>query len=182
MIGIISRLVEHKGFDLIKSVFDRIIQLGYKAVILGSGDIIYENFFNEMKFRYPEKVAFICGFKPPLAKQIYAGSDMFLMPSKTEPCGLAQMISLRYGTIPIVRATGGLKDSIIDCGEPGGTGFTFLTYNADDMFSAVERASEAYNDKKTWNALVGRAMKADFSWSVSAKLYVGLYEELISWN
>ncbi|MCL2019948.1 MAG: glycogen synthase [Oscillospiraceae bacterium] len=182
VIGMITRLVEHKGLDLVKSVFDRIIGLGYKAVILGSGDSVYENFFNEMKYRYPENVAFFCGFIPQLAKKIYAGSDMFLMPSKTEPCGLAQMISLRYGTVPIVRATGGLKDSIIDCGDSGGTGFTFLNYDAEDMFSAVHRAYDAYGDRKTWNALVSRAMKADFSWSVSAKLYIGLYEELMSWN
>jgi starch synthase len=182
VIGIITRLVEHKGLDLIKDAFDRIIGLGCKVVTLGSGHPIYESFFNEMKFRYPDKVAFIKGFIPDLAKKIYAGADMFLMPSKSEPCGLAQMISLRYGTIPIVRATGGLKDSIVDFGEENGTGFTFQTYDADDMFGAVERAYNAYQDKKAWNALITRAMKADFSWGASAKLYIGLYEELVSWN
>jgi starch synthase len=182
VLGIISRLVGHKGFDLIKSVFDGIIDKGFKVVILGSGEPAYESFFREMHYRHPEKVSFTNGYIPPLAKKIYAGADMFLMPSKSEPCGLAQMISLRYGTIPIVRATGGLKDSIIDCGEDGGTGFTFLTYDAGDLYNAIERAYDMYNDKKAWNALVGRAMKADFSWSVSAKLYVGLYEELLSWN
>jgi len=182
VMGIITRLVEHKGLDLIKNAFDRIIEKGFKVVILGSGDAHYENFFNEMKYRYPEKVSFTCGFVPPLAKKIYAGADFFLMPSKTEPCGLAQMICLRYGTVPIVRATGGLKDSIVDCGDESGTGFTFQTYNADDMFGAIHRANEAYWDKKVWNGLVNRAMKADFSWSVSAKLYIGLYKELLSWN
>ncbi|MDR2533059.1 MAG: glycogen synthase [Oscillospiraceae bacterium] len=182
VIGIISRLVEHKGFDLIKQVFDRIVEQGFKVVILGSGDPHYEQFFIDAHRRHPDKVSFTCGYFPPLAKRIYAGSDMFLMPSKSEPCGLAQMISLRYGTVPIVRATGGLKDSIIDCGEKDGTGFTFLNYDAEDMFGATERAFNAYNDRKAWNALVTRAMKADFSWSVSAKLYIGLYEELISWN
>jgi starch synthase len=182
LMGICTRLVEHKGLDLIKDAFDRIVNLGFKVVILGSGHPIYEQFFGEMKFRYPDKIAFFKGFIPELAKKIYAGSDMFLMPSKSEPCGLAQMISLRYGTIPIVRATGGLKDSIVDFGDENGTGFTFRTYNPDDMFGAVERAYEAYQDKKAWNALVNRAMKADFSWNVSAKLYVGLYEELVSWN
>ncbi|MDR2559994.1 MAG: glycogen synthase, partial [Oscillospiraceae bacterium] len=116
IIGICTRLVEHKGLDLIKEVFDRIVHLGFKVVILGSGHPAYEQFFDEMKFRYPDKVAFIKGFIPALAKKIYAGADIFLMPSKSEPCGLAQMISLRYGTIPIVRATGGLKDSIVDFG------------------------------------------------------------------
>jgi starch synthase len=182
VLGITTRLVGHKGLDLIISAFERILQLGFKVVILGSGDLPYESFFNEMKFRHPEKVSFTKGFIPALAKQIYAGADMFLMPSKSEPCGLAQMISLRYGTIPIVRATGGLKDSIIDFGDKDGTGFTFLNYDAEDMLGAIVRAKEAYEDKKAWNALVGRAMKADFSWSVSAKLYIGLYEELVSWN
>ncbi|MCL2696994.1 MAG: glycogen synthase [Oscillospiraceae bacterium] len=182
VIGIITRLVEHKGMDLVKNAFDRIINLGFKVVILGSGHPVYEQFFDEMKFRYPDKVAFTKGFIPALAKKIYAGADMFLMPSKSEPCGLAQMISLRYGTIPIVRATGGLKDSIVDYGDSGGTGFTFQTYNSDDMFDAIERAYDAYRDKKAWNLLTSRAMKADFSWSVSAKLYIGLYEELVSWN
>jgi len=181
VLGIISRLVGHKGFDLIQPVFDSIVGMGFKVVILGSGDVVYERFFDEMKYRYPEKVHFTCGFNPLLAKKIYAGADMFLMPSKSEPCGLAQMISLRYGTVPIVRATGGLKDSIVDCGDKNGTGFTFLNCDADDMFGAVERAYNAYQDSKTWNSLVNRAMKADFSWSVSAKLYIGLYEELLSW-
>ncbi|MCL2108731.1 MAG: glycogen synthase [Oscillospiraceae bacterium] len=182
VIGIISRLVDHKGFDLVKEVFDGIVQKGCKVVILGSGDTHYEKFFTDMHYRYPDKVSFTCGYIPALAKRIYAGADMFLMPSKSEPCGLAQMISLRYGTVPIVRATGGLKDSIVDCGDENGTGFTFLTYNAGDMLNAIERACNAYHDKKAWSNLVTRAMKADFSWSVSAKLYIGLYEELLSWN
>lgn len=178
VLGIISRLAEHKGFDLIKYVFNDIISLGFKIVILGSGEQQYESFFHEMKYKYPEKVHFTCGYVPVLAKKIYAGADMFLMPSKSEPCGLAQMISLRYGTVPIVRATGGLKDSIIDCGEENGTGFTFQTYNAEDMLDTIKRANDSYKNKKYWNALVTRALKADFSWEQSAKLYVGLYEEL----
>jgi starch synthase len=182
VLAIISRLVEHKGFDLIKHVFDDVVAKGYKVIVLGSGDSKYEKFFEEMKYRYPEKVAYINGFIPPLSKRIYAGSDIFLMPSKTEPCGLAQMISLRYGTVPIVRATGGLKDSIIDYGDENGIGFTFQTYDADDMFASIERAYDLYQDKKAWNALMNRAMKADFSWNVSARLYIGLYEELLSWN
>lgn len=184
VLGIISRLVEHKGFDLIECVFDEIVALGFKVVILGSGEKKYEEFFQQMHYRYPDKVSFKCGYIPALAKKIYAGADMFLMPSKSEPCGLAQMISLRYGTIPIVRATGGLKDSIVDYGEPNNTGlgFTFQTYNSLDMLGAVRRSAELYADKKKWTALVSRAMKADFSWSQSAKLYIGLYEELCSWN
>lgn len=102
---------------------------------------------------------------------------MFLMPSKSEPCGLAQMISARYGTIPIVRATGGLKDSIVDYGD-NGIGFTFQSYNAHDMLGAIQRAKEAYDNRMSWGRLVTRAMKADFSWAQSAKLYIGLYKEL----
>ncbi|MCM1299915.1 MAG: glycosyltransferase, partial [[Eubacterium] siraeum] len=181
VIGMVSRLVEHKGFDLVKYVFEQMIETGAKIVILGSGEAQYENFFHEMHYRYPDKVAFTCGYIPDLAKKIYAGADMFLMPSKSEPCGLAQMISLRYGTIPIVRATGGLKDSIPDFGEPDGSGlgFTFQSYDALDMLGAVKRATEVYyNDKKAWGSLVTRALKADFSWKQSAKLYIGLYKEL----
>ena len=184
VIGIISRLVEHKGFDLVNAVFDEIVDTGFKVVILGSGEKHYEDFYHSMKDRYPDKVSFTCGYIPDFAKTIYAGADMFLMPSKSEPCGLAQMISLRYGTIPVVRATGGLKDSIVDCGDlsGAGTGFTFLNYDANDMLDSIKRAYAHYNDSKAWAALVNRAMKADFSWKQSAKLYIGLYEELYNWG
>lgn len=178
VLGMVSRLVEHKGFDLVKCVFDDIINLGYKVVILGSGEAQYEQFFHEMRWKYPDRVAFTCGYIPDLAKKIYAGANMFLMPSKSEPCGLAQMISLRYGTIPIVRKTGGLADSIVDCGDENGTGYTFQSYNAHDMLYAVKRAKDCYWNKTEWNKLVTRAMKADFSWKQSAKLYIGLYKEL----
>ena len=178
VVGIISRLVEHKGLDLIKVVFDDIIELGYKVVILGSGEYIYENFFHEKQNQYPDKVSFTCGFVPELARMIYAGADMFLMPSKSEPCGLAQMISLRYGTIPVVRATGGLNDSISDCGDGKGNGFRFETYNAHDMLDALERARRMYDDKRAWNSLTTRALNCDFSWNNSAELYIGLYTEL----
>ena len=179
VLGMVSRLVEHKGFDLVKCVFDDIINLGYKVVILGSGEAQYEQFFHEMRWKYPDRVAFTCGYIPDLAKKIYAGANMFLMPSKSEPCGLAQMISLRYGTIPIVRKTGGLADSIVDCGDENGTGYTFQSYNAHDMLYAVKRAKDCYWNKTEWNKLVTRAMKADFSWKQSAKLYIGLYKELV---
>ena len=182
VLGMISRLVEHKGFDLIKAVFDDIMGLGFKIVILGTGDDEYSNFFGEMHHRHPDKVSFTNAYIPALAKKIYAGSDVFLMPSKSEPCGLAQMISLRYGTVPTVRATGGLKDSIVDCGDDSGTGFVFQTYNAHDMLDALKRARALYDDKKAWGALVNRALKADFSWKQSAKCYIGLYDELLSWN
>ena len=133
-----------------------------------------------MHWRYPDKVGFYRGYNAPLAKRIYAGADMFLMPSKSEPCGLAQMIAARYGTIPIVRATGGLKDSIVDYGD-NGIGFTFCSYNAHDMLASIRRARDVWANKTEWSKLVTRAMKADFSWAqsaTSAKLYIGLYKEL----
>ncbi|SDA27199.1 starch synthase [Ruminococcus sp. YE71] len=178
IIGIVTRFVSHKGLDLVKYVFEDMVRLGCKFAILGSGEKIYEDFFREMQYRYPDRVGVTIGFVPPLSKRIYAGADMFLMPSQSEPCGLAQMISLRYGTIPIVRETGGLRDSIKDAGGENGNGFTFKTYNAHDMLDAVTRARVAYDDKARWSALVGHAMREDFSWKRSAELYIGLYSDI----
>ena len=177
LLAMISRFADHKGFDLVKYVFDEIIAVDLQVVVLGSGEKQYEDFFQEMHWRYPDKVGFYKGYNPQLAKKLYAGADMFLMPSKSEPCGLAQMIAARYGTVPIVRATGGLKDSIIDYGD-NGIGFTLQSYNAHDMITAVRRAKGVYDNKSEWSKLVTRAMKADFSWEASAKLYIGLYKEL----
>lgn len=179
VMGIVTRLVSHKGVDLIKRVFEDMVSIGYKFVILGSGEKQYEDFFREMAYRYPERVAVKIGFIPDLAHRIYAGADMFLMPSQSEPCGLAQMVSLRYGTIPIVRETGGLKDSIIDCGGPGGNGFTFKTYNAHDMLDATVRARAYYDKRMMWGKLTSHAMREDFSWARSAELYLGLYKEIV---
>ena len=155
------------------------VRLGYKFVILGSGDKQYEDFFREMAYRYPDRVAAKIGFIPDLAHRIYAGADMFLMPSQSEPCGLSQMVALRYGTIPIVRETGGLKDSITDCGGPGGNGFTFKTYNAHDMLDATVRARAYYDKRMMWGKLVSHALREDFSWRRSAELYLGLYREIV---
>ena len=152
--------------------------LGCKFAVLGSGEKIYEDFFKEMAWRYPDKVSVTLGFMPDLARKIYAGADMFLMPSQSEPCGLAQMISMRYGTLPVVRETGGLRDSVRDAGGENGNGFTFKTYNAHDMLNAVSRACDYYHDKAAWEKLVKETMKNDFSWDNSAKLYIGLYKEL----
>ncbi len=178
IIGIITRFVSHKGIDLIKYVFEDMVNMGCKFAVLGSGEKIYEDFFKEMAWRHPDKVSATIGFIPDLARRIYSSADMFLMPSQSEPCGLAQMISLRYGTIPIVRETGGLRDSIRDAGGENGNGFTFKTYNAHDMFDAVRRAKELYENKPEWKKLVIAAMKNDYSWAVSAELYMGLYREL----
>lgn len=178
VIGIVTRFVSHKGIDLIKYVFEDLIRVGFKFVILGSGEKIYEDFFKEMEWRYKDKVSVSLGFIPELSRKIYSGADMFLMPSQSEPCGLAQMIAMRYGTIPIVRETGGLRDTVRDCGGENGNGFTFKTYNAHDMFDACIRAKAAYEDKRGWNRIIKRDMAEDFSWANSAELYIKLYHEL----
>jgi starch synthase len=181
LIGLVTRLVSHKGLDLIKGVFDEFLATTeVQVVVLGSGDWQYENYFRELANRYGDKIAVRIGFVPSLAKKIYGGADMFLMPSKSEPCGLAQMISLRYGTIPIVRETGGLRDSITDSGDGEGNGFTFKTYNAHDMLGALRRAVDTYyNAKDYWDTLVIRALECDFSWNKSANEYIKLYKQLV---
>ena len=181
LIGIVTRLVSHKGLDLIKGVFDEFLaSTEVQVVVLGSGDWQYENYFRELADRYGDKLAVRIGFVPSLAKKIYGGADLFLMPSKSEPCGLAQMIALRYGTIPIVRETGGLRDSITDSGDGQGNGFTFKTYNAHDMLDALRRAVDTYyNAKDYWDTLVIRALECDFSWNKSANEYIKLYKQLV---
>ncbi len=180
IIGIVTRFVKHKGIDLIRCVFEEIVNMGIRFAVLGSGEKIYEDFFTEMAARYPGKVAVRLGFVPELSHKIYAGADIFLMPSQSEPCGLAQMMSMRYGTVPIVRETGGLRDSVRDNGGENGNGYTFKTYNANDMLDAVKRAVRDFGNKKEWEALIRREMECDYSWSASADIYVELYEELMS--
>ncbi len=179
MIGMVSRLVSHKGLDLVKYVMDELLGESLQMVILGSGDWIYENFFREVQDRFPDKFRYCAGFVPELAQKIYAASDIFLMPSKSEPCGLSQMVACRYGAVPVVRETGGLKDSITDCGDGFGNGFTFKTYNANDMLYAVRRSLGAYANKNDWPVLVDRALRSDFSWGRSANEYMKLYRELL---
>lgn len=180
IIGIVTRFVKHKGIDLIRCVFEEMVQMGCKFAILGSGEKIYEDFFREMAARYPKKVSVSLGFIPELAHRIYAGSDMFLMPSQSEPCGLAQMISMRYGTAPIVRETGGLRDTVRDNGGENGNGYTFKTYNANDMLDAVRRAKAEYDKKEEWSALVKRALECNNSWAASAEIYIDTFGQLIS--
>ena len=180
VMGIVTRLVAHKGLDLIKRVmWDLLATTDMQLVVLGSGDWEYEAFFKELASAFPEKVGLRLGFVPDLARKIYAGSDLFLMPSKSEPCGLSQMVALRYGSIPIVRETGGLKDTITDSGDGKGNGFTFKSYDAYDMLDAIRRALGAYNDKDYWQKLVLRALKCDNSWGRSAKEYIKLYESIL---
>lgn len=179
IIGIVTRFVAHKGIQLVQQAFHEMIQMGCQFVILGSGEKLYEDFFQEMQDAYPEQVHVTLGFVPAMARRIYAGADIFLMPSQNEPCGLAQMVAMRYGTIPIVRETGGLKDSVFDAGGENGNGFTFKTYDAMDMLDAVKRAYALFGDKRKWNALVRHAMRCDYSWNVSAEKYLELYRSLV---
>lgn len=180
LVGIVSRLAGHKGFDLMKAVLEKSLwERDIQYVVLGSGEWQYESFFRELHNKYPDKVGVTIGFIPELARKIYAGADMFLMPSKSEPCGLSQMVSLRYGTIPIVRETGGLKDSITDSGDGEGNGFTFKTYDAYDMLGAIYRAVDAYSNKDYWQTLVKRALECDMSWGKSANEYIKMYKALV---
>ncbi len=180
IIGLVTRLVSHKGLDLIKGVLDELLYTtDVQIAVLGSGDWQYENFFKEMAAKYPDKVGLSLGFIPALARKIYAGADIFLMPSKSEPCGLSQMVALRYGTVPIVRETGGLRDSITDSGDGQGNGFTFKTYNAHDMLGAIRRSLDAYASREYWDSLVVRAMECDFSWGKSANEYIKMYKEIL---
>jgi len=179
IIGIVTRLVKHKGIDLVKHVFEELLKADVQFAILGSGEWEFETFFHDMAEKYPDKIGLKLGFNPQLAHRIYAGADIFLMPSQSEPCGLAQMVALRYGTIPIVRETGGLNDTITDSGDGEGNGFTFKTYNAHDMENTIWRALAGYSDKKGWNVLRKRAMNCDNSWGASANAYIKLYKEMI---
>ena len=180
VMGMVTRLVSHKGLDLCKAVLDELLATtDIQLVVLGSGDYQYEEFFRGLAARYPEQVGLCLGFVPDLARKIYAGADLFLMPSKSEPCGLSQMVALRYGTIPIVRETGGLRDSVTDSGDNEGNGFVFSSYNAHDMLHTIRRAVEGYQDKKGWAILVKRAMDSDNSWGKSANEYIKMYKEVL---
>jgi starch synthase len=179
--GMISRLTSQKGFDLVQNIFDQIMERELQLVLLGSGELRYEDFFTTAAARFPEKFAVRTGFDEALAHRIEAGADIFLMPSLYEPCGLNQMFSLKYGTMPIVRAIGGLKDTVIDYNaEPGkGTGFVFDRYEPPALWESIERALQVFTEKRSWTALIHRAMRMDFSWARSAQAYSNLYEKLL---
>lgn len=181
MIGMVGRLTHQKGLDLLEAVITRILDMGVQLVVLGTGDYKYEEMLRNVQNKYPHNLRGLITFSNDLASKIYCGSDMFLMPSKFEPCGLSQMIAMRYGTLPIVRETGGLKDTVIpyDHTTGKGTGFTFYSYNAYDMLNAVERAVGLYRDYKSdWNKIVANAMSQDFSWDNISDKYIALYKEL----
>lgn len=181
MIGIVSRLVDHKGFDLVARVLYEIVAEDIQLVVLGTGEWLYEDIFRQAAAGYPDKVSANILYDGTLAQRIYAGSDLFLMPSLFEPCGLGQLFALRYGSIPIVRETGGLNDTIQSYNEHTGegNGFSFANYNAHDMLFTIRRAVGFYHNKEVWNTLVKRAMMQDFSWNVSAKEYMDLYSMIL---
>lgn len=181
VIAMIGRLAEHKGIDLVTSVFDEMMKEKIQLVLLGTGELKYEDFFRMKAKDYKGRMSVSTKFSAELANRIYAGADLFLMPSISEPCGLAQMISLRYGTIPIVRETGGLKDSITPYNPETGTGngITFLSVNAQDMIGAIKRALKLYWDKEQWATLVANGMKSDLSWKTSSKEYMKLYKDML---
>ena len=180
MIAMVSRLVSHKGLDIVRdSIEDILNKNDVQFVVLGSGDKEYEDYFHSLHNRYPGKVCFCPGFVPELARKIYAGSDIFLMPSKSEPCGLSQMIALRYGSVPVVREVGGLRDSIHDSQDGYGNGFTFKNYDAHDVHYALTRAINGYWNRDGWRQLVYRAMTSDNSWNRSANDYINVYRDTI---
>ncbi len=182
MIGIVSRLTDQKGFDLIDRMMDELCQDNVQIVVLGTGEERYENMFRHFDWKYNDRVSANIYYSEALSHKIYAASDAFLMPSLFEPCGLSQLMSLRYGTVPIVRETGGLKDTVQPYNEyeSTGTGFSFGNYNAHEMLATIRYAERIYYDRKReWNKIVDRAMAADFSWSVSAAKYQEMYDWLI---
>lgn len=181
LIGIVSRLTDQKGFDLIDRVMDEICHDAVQLVILGTGEERYENMFRYYENKYPGKVSANIYYSEPLSHKIYASCDAFLMPSRFEPCGLSQLMSLRYGTVPIVRATGGLRDTVANYNvdEKTGTGFSFESYNAHYMLDTIRYAEKIFYDfKEDWNNIVERGMRTDFSWNASARKYEALYDEL----
>ena len=176
LVAMVTRLVSSKGLDLVKVSFDQLMnEENIQFVILGSGDWEYESFFRSMQEKYSGKVAACQGFIPELSGKIYSGADIFLMPSKAEPCGLAQMIALRYGTLPIVREVGGLRDSIQD----NENGFSFKSYDPMEMLECIRRALSEYWQRDSWKNFIKRAMECDNSWVRSATEYIRLYHEVL---
>ncbi len=181
MIGLVSRLTDQKGLDLIDCVMEQICAPDVQFVILGTGEPRYENMFRYYEWKYPERVSASICYDNQRSHRIYAACDAFLMPSLFEPCGLSQLMSLRYGTLPIVRETGGLKETVEPYNEyaGSGTGFSFANYNAHEMLHVIEYAKSVYYDHRNeWNKIVDRAMAADFSWAASARKYEDLYRTL----
>jgi starch synthase len=181
VIAMITRLTEQKGMDLILGAMEEIMASELQFVVLGSGEQRYESQLKYFEERFPGKMSANIGFDADFARRIYAGADIFLMPSKFEPCGLGQMMAARYGTVPIVRATGGLGDSIIPHNKTNesGNGFVFADYSIGAMMGAVDEALALYSDRQKWMKLTKRAMESDFGWNRSAGEYIKMYDELL---
>lgn len=183
LFGLVSRLADQKGIDLLMPIMDDVIQYSNaKFILMGSGNKEYEDYFRYLEGKYPDRFKCYIGYSDPIAQKIYAGSDLFLMPSKFEPCGLGQLIAMRYGTIPLVRETGGLKDTVKPynkfTGE--GTGFTFKRFDAWDLKDTMFRAIDVYNkNKEAWKSLIYEGMEKDYSWNSSALVYINLFNKLI---
>jgi starch synthase len=182
LVGMISRLTDQKGFDILGEVLPQMLDLGLQLVLLGTGDQHYHSMFTRFAQQYPDKVSVFLTFNADLAQKIYGGSDMFLMPSRFEPCGLGQMIAMRYGSVPVVRATGGLADTVddYDAAADTGTGFRFDRYDGWALYTAVVRAWEDWHHRDAWRRMMVRGMQADFSWTVSARKYVDAYRKAIA--
>ena len=181
MIGIVSRLTDQKGFNLIAEAIEQLLEGNIQLVILGTGDEAYENLFRHYAWKYPDKVSANIYFSNDLSHKIYASCDAFLMPSAFEPCGLSQLISMRYGTVPIVRETGGLRDTVTPYNEytGEGLGFSFDNFNSSDMLHVINYAKDVYYNKpEAWKGLVRSCMKKDYSWQISADKYIQLYSEV----
>jgi starch synthase len=180
VIGIVSRFAAQKGFDLIAQIMDRLAREEMIVVALGNGDKQYEEMFTRLQKQFPQKIAVKVAYDNAVAHKIEAGSDMFLMPSKYEPCGLNQIYSLKYGTVPIVRATGGLDDTIEpwDARTGKGTGFKFSDYSGESLLLTIKQALQAFRDQSSWQTLMRNGMSKDFSWDASAKEYVRIYERV----
>jgi starch synthase len=180
VIGIVSRFAAQKGFDLIAQIADRLAREEMIIVALGAGDKAYEEMFQRLNKQFPHKIAVKVAYDNAIAHKIEAGADMFLMPSRYEPCGLNQIYSLKYGTVPIVRATGGLDDTIEpwDARTGKGTGFKFTEYNGESLLLTIKEALTAYRDQTSWQALMRNGMNKDFSWNASAREYGKVYERV----
>jgi len=184
VLGMVTRLADQKGLDILARALPRVLdEMDVQFVLLGTGQPEYHKLMREVADRHKDKAVFVEGFDPALAQLIYGGCDIFLMPSRFEPCGLGQLIALRYGAIPLARRTGGLADTVQDCGDTldKGNGFVFERYDADELVGCIRRAARAYKKKDAWRQLVTNGMRLDFSWDASARKYVELYGRALRW-
>jgi starch synthase len=178
IIGIVSRFAAQKGFDLIAEILEQLMEMDLYIVALGTGEPHYEELFRNMAAKYPDKFLVKVAYDNTLAHQIEAGADMFLMPSRYEPCGLNQIYSMKYGTVPVVRATGGLDDTVEPFDGKNGTGFKFSEYASAPLLATIRQAVETYRQPKLWQRLMLNDMRKDFSWESSAKRYVKIFQEV----